>query len=83
MISEELDQYGFNDISKGTIYPLLLSLEKKGLIEGKLEPSSFGPKRKYYSLTEKGIVEKQTFFKEWKQLSTNLTKLIKGVEDDE
>ncbi|HGI5494780.1 TPA: PadR family transcriptional regulator, partial [Streptococcus pyogenes] len=54
MISEELDIYGFKNISKGTIYPLLLSLEKKGLIIGDLKPSIYGPRRKYYSLTEKG-----------------------------
>ena len=83
MISEELDIYGFKNISKGTIYPLLLSLEKKGLIIGDLKPSIYGPRRKYYSLTEKGIKEKQEFFKEWNQLNSCLTNLIKGVEKNE
>ena len=31
-ISQQLQQYGFADISEGTIYPLLLRLEKSGLI---------------------------------------------------
>ena len=33
-LSEKLTKFGFTDIPKGTIYPLLLSLEKK-------EPKSF------------------------------------------
>lgn len=83
MISDELDTYGFKNISKGTIYPLLLSLERKGVIKGNLKPSIYGPKRKYYSLTKKGIKEKQEFFKEWNQLNSCLTNLIKGVDEYE
>lgn len=31
-ISQKLKSYGFSDISEGTIYPLLLRLEKNGCI---------------------------------------------------
>ena len=30
-ISQELSKYGFTDVPKGTIYPLLMNMEKKGL----------------------------------------------------
>ncbi|MDU0396644.1 hypothetical protein KF146HA_00063 [Lactococcus lactis] len=49
-ISQELSKYGFSDIPKGTIYPLLTSMEKKGLILGKIEPSKEGPQRKILTI---------------------------------
>lgn len=53
-ISQALAQRGFGDISEGTIYPLLLRLEKGGMISARLLASDLGPKRKYYTLTDQG-----------------------------
>lgn len=41
-------------ISEGTIYPLLSRLRVQGLVEARLEESTEGPARKYYSLTNQG-----------------------------
>lgn len=41
-------------VTEGTIYPLLSRLRVQGLVETRLEESSEGPARKYYSLTDKG-----------------------------
>ena len=38
----------------GTLYPSLLRLEKQGLVRTEWEPSSSGPRRKYYELTAVG-----------------------------
>lgn len=72
----KLEEIGFSEIPKGTIYPLLLNLEKKGFIEGNMVPSPDGPKRKYYQLTEKGQEEKATFILEWQQLQKNVDTLL-------
>ena len=53
-ISQKLNEYGFGKIAEGTIYPLLLRLEKNGLILATYRQSDQGPKRKYYSITEIG-----------------------------
>lgn len=53
-ISSQLAAYGFGTIPEGTIYPLLLRLEKNGLVSAAFRPSELGPKRKYYSLTPAG-----------------------------
>lgn len=82
-LSEQLEQFGFTEISKGTIYPLLLSLEKKKLIVGNMRPSDNGPKRKYYALTKKGRVEKEAFLRQWKTLKNNMDNLIERAEADE
>lgn len=61
-ISEALRAYGFSDISEGTIYPLLLRLEKNGLIIADYRQSPVGPKRKYFSISSSGRKEIEQFF---------------------
>lgn len=41
-------------MTEGTLYPLLSRLRVQGLITARLEESSEGPTRKYYSLTKEG-----------------------------
>jgi PadR family transcriptional regulator, regulatory protein PadR len=50
---EELKEHGYN-ISSGTLYPILHSMEEDGLLS-KEEKNVEGKIRKYYSTTEKGI----------------------------
>jgi PadR family transcriptional regulator PadR len=63
-LSEE-ERYGYDlvktlvaipgvGVSEGTLYPLLSRLRVQGLITARLEESSEGPARKYYSLTKEG-----------------------------
>ena len=53
-IAETLMRYGFGKIAEGTIYPLLLRLERNGLVLTEYRPSELGPKRKYYRLSDEG-----------------------------
>jgi len=41
-------------VTEGTLYPLLSRLRVQGLVTARLEESSEGPARKYYSLTKEG-----------------------------
>lgn len=41
-------------VTEGTLYPLLSRLRVQGLIAARLEESTEGPARKYYSLTKDG-----------------------------
>ena len=41
-------------MTEGTLYPLLSRLRAQGLVSTRLEESSEGPARKYYSLTREG-----------------------------
>jgi PadR family transcriptional regulator PadR len=41
-------------IKLGTLYPVLRSLERSGLLESQVEPSVAGPPRRYYEITESG-----------------------------
>jgi len=68
-LAAKLTSYGFQSFSEGTIYPLLLRMQKEGLVSTTLRKSTAGPKRKYYSLTEKGERELDDFIQRWEQLS--------------
>ena len=48
----ELDRYGFHDVAEGTLYPLLMRLEKRGAIRATYRASEKGPRRKYYAVTK-------------------------------
>lgn len=76
-ISEMLHEYGFSDISEGTIYPMLLRLEKNGLITAQYKESPVGPKRKYFSITERGIEEIQAFYASFSELEGAINKLFR------
>lgn len=77
-IVASLNSYGFTELSDGTIFPLLLRLEKEGLFEIKKIPVSSGPNRKYYSLSEKGIAELNEFQNVWKDFRTIVDNIMKG-----
>lgn len=74
---EKLYAYGFTMVSEGSIYPLLLRMRKEGLVTvTQKELPSGGPKRKYYSLTEKGKEELEDFKKKWSAISDSVNHLL-------
>lgn len=81
-LSQKLQQLGLKDISEGTIYPVLLRLQKSQWINGKMRPSDTGPNRKYYSLTDEGKVALESIRKEWELLSRPITNILRGDEND-
>ena len=64
-IMVRLQRSGFGEIKEGTIYSLLIRLEKKGVIQGAFKASPLGPDRKYYTLTEEGTGYLKDFETEW------------------
>jgi len=55
-ISKILESLTDGDLpmKQGTLYPVLRSLEREGRLESAVEPSSTGPSRRYYRITEAG-----------------------------
>ena len=77
-LSQKLMNIGLADVSEGTIYPILLRLQKNGLIRGEMRPSESGPNRKYYFLTESGQETLAIITEEWKQMSKPVNELLTG-----
>ncbi|MFD3447559.1 PadR family transcriptional regulator [Microbacteriaceae bacterium 4G12] len=75
---EKLAKYGITMVSEGSIYPLLIRMQKEGLLQSVMKDSPSGPKRKYYTLTESGEVELQAFIERFRSLSQSVNRLIEG-----
>lgn len=76
-ITEQLSNYGLDMVAQGTIYPLLMKLEKENLVVSYLKESNFGPPRKYYSITEEGNKYIFNFKDVWRNISTTITEILK------
>ena len=76
-ISQQLERFGFGRIAEGTIYPLLLRLEKNGLVEAVYRQSEVGPRRKYYRLTAAGERELAAFIQNYQALSRAVDNLLR------
>lgn len=64
-LSVKLQAFGLSEISEGSIYPILLRLQKEGLIIGEMKKSASGPRRKYYQLTVEGHQALKDFINHW------------------
>lgn len=79
-ISQKLKEHGFHDISEGTIYPLLLRLERGEFITATFRNSNTGPKRKYFHITEKGKEELNLFIEHWEEMQCAVNHLFREGE---
>ncbi|MFI7003039.1 PadR family transcriptional regulator [Nocardia sp. NPDC050175] len=69
---------GFADIAEGTVYALLVRVEKRGLVDIEKVRSEKGPPRKVYSLNAQGQEYLDEFWKTWSFLSERLEQLQEG-----
>ncbi|WP_026908597.1 PadR family transcriptional regulator [Paucisalibacillus globulus] len=79
-LSVRLQEFGLSDVSEGSIYPILLRLQKEKLIEGTMQKSELGPKRKYYHLTEAGKEALIEFIEQWETIKLPVENIIKKEE---
>ncbi|GGA84401.1 PadR family transcriptional regulator [Ornithinibacillus halotolerans] len=76
-LSVRLQEFGLSDVSEGSIYPILLRLQKENLIVGTMKKSELGPKRKYYHLTDAGIEALTEFKLQWENIKIPVDHIIK------
>ena len=77
-ITAWLRDQGFSDIAEGTIYALLLRIEKRDLVDVEKIPSEKGPPRKVYSLNAQGREYLEEFWRSWSFLSERIKELKQG-----
>ena len=68
-ITRQLNALGFTDVVEGTVYTILVRLEKNKLVDIEKKPSDMGPPRKFYALNDTGRVELRRFWEIWQFLS--------------
>ena len=74
-IASSLRTLGFADVVEGTVYTILLRLEKSALVNISKRPSTIGPPRKFYSLNKAGQVELAAFWTKWDFVSLKINEL--------
>jgi PadR family transcriptional regulator, regulatory protein PadR len=74
-ITRRLNELGFADVTEGTVYTILLRLEKRGLVDVSKQSSELGPPRKFYALNDAGRHGLATFWAKWNYLSTRIEEL--------
>lgn len=77
-IVSSLQKYGFYDTKEGTIYPLLVRLEKKEIISSIYKESPLGPKRKYYFITNLGEEYLKEFRTAWNEVKGSVDRVLGG-----
>lgn len=75
-LSQKLQHFGLNDVSEGSIYPILLRLQKEKFIKGEIRDSPSGPKRKYYQITKEGEIALSEIQEEWENIQKPVQKLL-------
>ena len=83
-IVEEEDAYGYTltarvkeivDISESTLYPVLRRLQKDNCLTTYDQPFQ-GRNRRYYKITEKGLVQLHLYQGEWARYSSSITHIL-------
>ncbi|MEB6321460.1 PadR family transcriptional regulator [Staphylococcus xylosus] len=92
LIVKKDDQYGYSlvqnisrymTIAEGTVYPLLRRLVKSGELTTYYQPSTEGPSRKYYKITNQGNERLTLLLDEWGAFSTAVNQFIKESDVNE
>jgi DNA-binding PadR family transcriptional regulator len=80
-ITRRLNALGFTDVVDGTVYTILVRLEKNKLAEITQKHSNNGPPRKFFTLNAAGRRELARFWKKWAFLSSKINQLKRGQPD--
>ena len=74
-ITRRLNALGFSDVVDGTVYTILIRLEKNELVDIEKKPSDMGPPRKFYALNDAGREELRRFWEKWEFVASKIDEL--------
>jgi len=74
-ITRRLNALGFTEVVEGTVYTILIRLEKNKLVEITKKPSDMGPPRKFFALNDAGREELRRFWEKWDFVSSKISEL--------
>ncbi len=74
-ITRRLNTLGFTEVVEGTVYAILIRLEKNKLVDMEKKTSDMGPPRKFYSLNDAGREELQKIWRKWEFVTSKINQL--------
>ena len=79
-ITQTLNRLGFTEVVEGTVYTILLRLEKDALVITSKRPSAKGPMRKFYQLNSAGQAALTEFWERWGFLTAQMAQIKSTLE---
>ena len=79
-ITRRLNALGFTDVVDGTVYTILVRLERGKLVDVTKKPSDMGPPRKFFALNDAGREELRKFWEKWEFVSSKISALKEKTE---
>jgi len=79
-ITHRLNEIGFTGVVEGTVYTILIRLERGNFVNIKKKPSELGPMRKFYTLNKAGNEELRHFWEKWNFVTSKLNALKEGKQ---
>ena len=77
----EARSQGYFKFKEGTLYPALHRLEKEGLITGTWQTLANGRQRRYYHITEKGLIAMAEERSQWLDYLSAINLIMKPASD--
>ncbi|SFG87540.1 PadR family transcriptional regulator [Sporolactobacillus nakayamae] len=74
-ITRRLNALGFTDVVEGTVYTILVRLEKNKLVNTEKKRSDVGPPRKFFVLNDAGREKLRRFWEKWTFVSSKMNEL--------
>jgi len=74
-ITRRLNALGFTDVVEGTVYTILVRLEKNKLVEITKKSSDMGPPRNFFTLNDAGREELRRFWGKWEFVASKINQL--------
>jgi DNA-binding PadR family transcriptional regulator len=74
-ITRKLNALGFADVIDGTVYTILIRLEKNKLMNITKRSSDMGPPRKFFTLNDAGWEELRVFWEKWEFVASKINQL--------
>jgi PadR family transcriptional regulator PadR len=75
-LGRTLEDSGLGPVTGGTLYPVLMRLQRGGLVAARWRSGDSGPARKYYRLTPKGRTTLREAAGEWQRFTTHVGALL-------
>ncbi len=80
-ITRKLNSLGFTDVVEGTVYTILLRLDKNKLVDVEKKSSDKGPPRNFFTLNEAGREELRRFWEKWTFVESRIDQLKEEKQD--
>ena len=81
-ITRKLNAMGFTDVVDGTVYTILVRLERNALVTVEKQKSTEGPPRKFFTLSDAGYEELKRFWLKWDFVASKINSLKDGANHD-